>query len=101
MLDLACGPGRVVAFPDGLAPARPVRRLVPVQASASWDEPDWPIEEIVGFLKSMSTCSEHALGADFVTFEADLRPALMNESSAPVFREAWHCGYTLRRKPRS
>jgi SAM-dependent methyltransferase len=99
-------------FPTGLAAGRPGAEVGPGASErvlrwagfadvASRDVSEiraWSFEEIVGFLASMSTCSKHALGADFAAFEADLSSALRDEPGAPPFHEAWRCGYTLGRK---
>jgi SAM-dependent methyltransferase len=61
---------------------------------------DWRVEQIVGYLESTSVCSRRALGADFATFEAELRAALPAGEGSPVFHENTNWGYTLGRKPR-
>jgi SAM-dependent methyltransferase len=67
----------------------------------SFPEPrDWTIEEIIGYLKSMSVCSRKALGGDFDAFEAELRAALGDPAPSATFHETMAWGYTLARKPR-
>jgi ubiquinone/menaquinone biosynthesis C-methylase UbiE len=99
-------------FPTGLAAGRPGAETGPgaserVLSRAGYADVvsrdfselrDWSLEQIVGFLASMSTCSKYALGAGFAAFEAELRSALTGEAGAPRFCEAWRCGYTLGRK---
>jgi SAM-dependent methyltransferase len=68
----------------------------------SFDEPrDWTIDEIIGYLQSMSVCSRKALEGDFDAFEAELRAALGDPDPATAFHETMTWGYTLARKPPS
>jgi SAM-dependent methyltransferase len=98
------------AFPAGWAQGRPDADLGPggfgrvLRAAGFVDvenrdftEPhDWSFEEIVGYLRSTSTCSLKALGEHGPAFEAELREALVGD----VFSERFSSGCTLGRKPR-
>jgi SAM-dependent methyltransferase len=100
------------AFPVGWAVGRPGADIGPgadervLRAagfaevdSRSFLEPrDWAFDEILGYLKSTSVCSEKALGNGFVAFEAELHAALADEHGAGPFHEDLHCGYTVGRK---
>ena len=67
--------------------------------SRDFAEPrDWRLEDIVGYLRSTSVCSDQALGEDAPAFEADLRAALGGDERR-VFHEALTSGYTLGRRP--
>jgi SAM-dependent methyltransferase len=69
--------------------------------SRSFMEPlDWSFEEIVGYLRSTSTCSERALSADFAAFQKELQAALMAEDCQSRFHEELSAGYTIGRKPK-
>ncbi len=59
---------------------------------------DWSFEDILGYLKSTSVCSETALGERFPAFEADLRSALAGEHGGELFHEDMNCGYTVGQK---
>jgi len=59
----------------------------------------WTLDEIVGYLRSTSVCSQKALGADFEAFEADLRAALLRHAPSLTFAQTIRWGYTLARKP--
>jgi SAM-dependent methyltransferase len=97
------------AFPTGWAPGRPDADLGPggfervLRAAGfvdvenrDFEQPrDWSFEEIVGYLRSTSTCSLKALGEHGRSFEAGLRAALVGD----VFSESFSSGYTLGRKP--
>jgi SAM-dependent methyltransferase len=101
------------AFPDGWAQGRTGADLAPgaaqrvlraagfaLVASRNFREPrDWSFDEIVGYLQSTSVCSKMALGQDFAPFEADLRAALLDGPTSPLFHEEMGSGYTLGRKP--
>jgi len=97
------------AFPEGWAQGREGAALGPEghervlrQAgfvdvgSREFAEPRaWSFEEVAGYLRSTSVCSERALGGQSGAFEADLKSAL---GEGP-FRELMRSGYTLGRKP--
>jgi SAM-dependent methyltransferase len=101
------------AFPSGWAHGQPGADLGPGPEqrvmreagftdieSRSFQEPrDWSVEEIVGYLRSTSVCSEKALGADFPAFETDVRAALADPQATNLFHEDLQCGYTVGRKP--
>jgi hypothetical protein len=69
--------------------------------SRSFTEPlDWSFDKIVGYLRSTSICSEKALSADFVAFQAELRATLVAEDGQVRFHEELSAGYTIGRKPK-
>ena len=64
----------------------------------SFAEPrDWTFDEIVGYLRSTSVCSEGALGDLFSGFEAGLKDAL-RPAEGHLFHEQLRCGFTMGRK---
>jgi hypothetical protein len=66
--------------------------------SRSFLEPrDWSFEDIIGYLKSTSVCSEKALGKDFAAFAAELGAALAG-CGEEMFHEDLKCGCTIGRK---
>lgn len=84
--------------PDGI---EHVLRMAGLEAVASRDifEPrTWTFEEIAGWLRSLSICSEKALGGEWPAFEAELKAALGGDEGR-VFRENLQASYTLARKP--
>ena len=54
-------------------------------------------DEIVGYLRSTSVCSEGALGDLFPNFEAGLKEAL-RPAEGRLFHEWLRCGFTMGRK---
>jgi SAM-dependent methyltransferase len=67
--------------------------------SRTFMEPrDWSFEDILGYLKSTSVCSEKALGKDFAAFEAELGAALADAHGGDSFHEDLKCGYTVGHK---
>jgi len=74
--------------------------FVEVTEHAFHEPRDWTFEEIAGYLRSTSVCSEKALGGDFAAFEAELRAALRGPAEAQTFHETTTWGYTLGQKPR-
>ena len=69
--------------------------------SRSFTQPlDWSFEEIVGYLRSTSTCSERALSIDFAAFRAELQATLVAEDGQARFHEERSAGYTIGRKPK-
>ena len=98
------------AFPTGWAQGRPGAELdaggfervlrragfVDVESRRFAEPRDWNFEAVLGYLRSMSVCSEKALGADFPAFEADLRAALLGVGG---LSEDLGAGYTMGRKP--
>jgi SAM-dependent methyltransferase len=99
------------AFPAGWADARAGAAVGPdafkrllIGASfmdvevRSFAEPrDWTFDEIVGYLRSTSVCSEGALGDLFSGFEAGLKDAL-RPAEGHLFHEQLRCGFTMGRK---
>ena len=68
--------------------------------SRSFVEPrDWSFEEIVGYIRSTSVCSERALGAALPKLKADLCAAL-GHAHGPPYHEQFSAGYTIGRKSR-
>jgi SAM-dependent methyltransferase len=102
------------AFPAGWADARPGAAIGPdafkrllLGASfidvkiRSFAEPhDWTFEQIVGYLRSTSVCSEGALGDLLSSFEADLKDAL-GPAEGRLFHERLRCGFTMGRKSKA
>ncbi len=100
------------AFPAGWAEARPgadtgpgaeeralrAAGFVEVESRTFLEPRDWSFEEILGYLKSTSVCSENALGSGFAAFQTELEAALAKEHGAGPFNEDLHCGYTIARK---
>ncbi|MFI4974901.1 MAG: class I SAM-dependent methyltransferase [Caulobacterales bacterium] len=98
------------AFPAGWAQGRPGADIGPgagervmrkagfadVESRTFLEPRDWSFEDILGYLKSTSVCSEKALGKDFADFEAGLAAALANEHGP--FHEDLNCGYTVGRR---
>jgi SAM-dependent methyltransferase len=69
--------------------------------SRSFTEPlDWSFEQIVGYLRSTSTCSERVLSTDFAAFQAELQATLVAEDRQARFHEELSAGYTIGRKPK-
>jgi hypothetical protein len=103
------------AFPQGWAAARPgaeaseegqTRALEragfeAVESQTFFEPRDWSVEEILGYLKSTSVCSERALGSDFSAFAEQLQNELAAAYGPGPFHEVLRFGYTLARKPRS
>lgn len=58
---------------------------------------DGSFDDILGYLKSTSVCSEKALGKDFAAFAAKLGAALAG-CGEEMFHEDLKCGYTIGRK---
>jgi SAM-dependent methyltransferase len=99
------------AFPAGWADARPGTAVRPDAfkllllgagfadvAIRYFVEPrDWTFDEIVGYLRSTSVCSEGALGDLFPNFEAGLKEAL-RPAEGRLFHEWLRCGFTMGRK---
>ncbi|HEV2364712.1 MAG TPA: class I SAM-dependent methyltransferase [Caulobacteraceae bacterium] len=94
------------AFPQGWAEraagaeADPERALARAGFAAiesrAFEEPRTrSFEEVLGYFRSTSICSEQALGPDFPAFAAELRAALAGDR----FEERFRSGYTLGRKP--
>src|SRR5215472_8039578 len=64
----------------------------------SFAEPrDWTFDEIVGYLRSTSVCSEGALGDLFSSLEAGMKEAL-RPAEGRLFHERLRCGFTMGRK---
>ncbi|MDE2487579.1 MAG: class I SAM-dependent methyltransferase [Alphaproteobacteria bacterium] len=57
----------------------------------------WSFEEIAGWLRSLSICSDRALGGDRAAFERELLAALGGDATQ-VFREEMKASWTLARK---
>ena len=99
------------AFPAGWADARPGAALRPdafkllllgagftdVEIRSFAEPRDWTFDEIVGYLRSTSVCSEGALGDLFSSFEAGLKEAL-RPAEGRLFHERSRCGFTMARK---
>ena len=58
---------------------------------------DWSFDEIVGYLRSTSVCSEGALGDLFSSFVAGLKDAL-SPAEGRLFHGQLRGGYTIGRK---
>ena len=99
------------AFPAGWADARPGAAVRPdafkllllgagftdVEIRSFVEPRDWTFDEIVGYLRSTSVCSEGALGDLFPDFEAGLKEAL-RPAEGRLFHEWLRCGFTMGRK---
>jgi SAM-dependent methyltransferase len=99
------------AFPAGWADARPGAAVRPdafkllllgagftdVEIRSFAEPRDWTFDEIVGYLRSTSVCSEGALGDLFSSFEAGLKEAL-RPAEGRLFHERLRCGFTMGRK---
>jgi SAM-dependent methyltransferase len=60
----------------------------------------WSLDEIIGFVFSLSVASKRALGPDAGAFEADLRAALLDHDQAGTYGETMSYYFVLARKPR-
>src|SRR5262249_56314683 len=83
--------------PEG--PERAIRRagFVAVATHEFTALREWSFEEIKGYLRSTSVCSDQVLGPSFPAFVAELRDALGGPPDA--FRERIRWSYTLGRRP--
>ena len=69
-------------------------------ASHSFTEPlDWTAEALLGYLRSTSVCSDHALGEGAGAFASEIRAALLACDPSGLYREDAGFGYTLGRRP--
>ena len=59
----------------------------------------WSVESIIGYLRSTSVCSEHALRGEVVAFDAALTEALLTAEPSRRFAENLSFGCTSGRKP--
>jgi SAM-dependent methyltransferase len=82
--------------PEAVADVLERSGFVDVQTHSFSQPWEWSFEDVVGYLRSTSVCSEQALGQDLVELESDLRGAL--EGQGP-FRERLQAGYTMARRP--
>lgn len=57
----------------------------------------WSFEQVAGWLRSLSICSEKALGGEWPKFEAELLAALGGDAER-VFQDELKGGYTVARK---
>jgi hypothetical protein len=73
--------------------------FVAVKSRSFMQSLDWSFEEIVGYLRSTSTCSEKALSAHFAAFQAELQAMLAAKDGQARFHEELSVGYTIGRKP--
>jgi SAM-dependent methyltransferase len=99
------------AFPAGWADARPGAAIGPdafkrlllgarfmdVKIRSFTEPHTWTFEQIVGYLRSTSVCSEGALGDLFSSFEEGLKDAL-GPVEGRLFYERLRCGFTMGRK---
>ena len=97
--------------PSGSAQARPGAELgvngseralqragfAEVQSHTFVEPRDWTFDEIVGYLRSMSVCSERALGEQSYAFKESLRK-ILGGGSACVFHDRLCWSYTLGRR---
>ena len=99
--------------PSGSAQARPGAELgvngseralqragfAEVQSHTFVEPRDWSFDEIVGYLRSMSVCSERALGEQSHAFKESLRK-ILGGGSPCVFHDRLCWSYTLGRRRR-
>jgi len=62
-------------------------------------EHEWTVESLLGFLRSTSVLSRHALGDRHAAFETAVRAALLAADPSGRYRETLRFGYTVGRKP--
>jgi hypothetical protein len=98
-------------FPSGSARGRPGAELgvdgservlqragfAEVQSHTFVERRDWSFDEIVGYLRSMSVCSERALGEQSHAVEESLRK-ILGGGSGCVFHDRLCWSYTLGRR---
>jgi SAM-dependent methyltransferase len=92
--------GWAVALPGAVVEPDACKRLLLGAGfiDVAFAEPhDWSFDEIVGYLRSTSLCSEGALGDLFSSLEASLKDAL-SPGEGRLFHGQLRCGYTIGRK---
>ena len=101
------------AFPRGWAPALPasetesagIREMlkrhgfIDVVDHEFKQDMTWAIDDVLGYLRSMSVCSPSVLGARRPAFEAQVRATLLDIWPGGTCRESLKFGLTVARKP--
>jgi len=101
------------AFPNGWAQARSgaatrpdeIERVfeaagfVDVASRRVREEQVWTVDAVVSHFRSMSVCSDRALGDDAAAFEGELRSVLTPLAGGGELREEARFGFTIGRRP--